>query len=329
MKQSLLFDFQVDKNTSSVLVKREFAAARSTVWDAFTKADILDRWWAPKPWQSKTKSMDFNVNGRRLYAMCGPDGEEHWALAEFTAINNTESFEFVDAFCDENGKINNEFPRSNWRVQFSEENGKTLVSIEIKHKNLQELEAMIKLGFKEGFTMALEHLDDYIEAQFKLRNEAQTTRLPRVCTYLNFDGKTEEAFLFYKSVFKSEFSGKGVQRLGDIPASADQPPVADSVKKMILHVELPILGNHVLMGTDAPKEMGFSLTQGDNVHISLQPSSRQECTDLFHALSKNGTVTMELNDMFLGSYFTAYYGSCTDQFGINWMFYFQNEETSK
>jgi uncharacterized glyoxalase superfamily protein PhnB len=102
---------------------------------------------------------------------------------------------------------------------------------------------------------------------------------------------------------------------GDIPAEAGHPPVADNLKKMVLHAELPILGGHVLMATDAPKEMGFTLTKG-NMHICLEPAKRADTKRLFGELSKSGEVTMPLQDMFFGSYF----GSCTDRFGINWMF---------
>jgi PhnB protein len=135
-------------------------------------------------------------------------------------------------------------------------------------------------------------------------------------TYLNFPGNTEEAFNFYKSVFGTEFRGNGMQRFGDIPPEAGHPPVSDEVKKMILHVELPIVGGHILMATDAPKEMGFTLVEGNNMHICVQPETKAETKKLFEALSKGGTVTMPLADMFFGSYF----GSFTDKYGINWMF---------
>ena len=144
----------------------------------------------------------------------------------------------------------------------------------------------------------------------------KTSNKARVCTYLNFPGNTEEAFLFYRSVFKTEFSGKGLQRFGDIPADAGHPPVAEAIKKMILHVELPILGGHILMATDAPKEMGMTLTQGNNMHICLEPETKAETKKLFDALSEGGNIVMPLADMFFG----AYFGECTDRFGINWMF---------
>ncbi|MCX2763647.1 VOC family protein [Aquimarina muelleri] len=143
--------------------------------------------------------------------------------------------------------------------------------------------------------------------------------MARVSTYLNFPGNTEEAFHFYKSVFKTEFSGKGIQKFDDIPAEEGQPPIAEEIKKMILHVELPTLGGHVLMGTDAPKEMGFTLTQGNNMHICLEPETREEADRLFNELSSGGIVTMPMADMFFG----AYFGEFSDKFGVNWMINFQ------
>lgn len=140
--------------------------------------------------------------------------------------------------------------------------------------------------------------------------------MARVNTYLNFSRHTEEAFNFYKSVFGGEFSGNGIARFGEIPPQEGMPPLPEADKNLIMHIELPILGgSHVLMGTDAPESMGFQVNFGNNVHISLEPDTRAETKKLFTALSAGGTVTMELQDMFWG----AYYGSCTDKFGVQWM----------
>lgn len=143
--------------------------------------------------------------------------------------------------------------------------------------------------------------------------------MARVTTYLNFPGNTEEAFLFYKKVFRSEFSGEGMQRFGDIKPHEGMPPLSEDDKKLIIHVELPILGGHILMATDAPASFGFTLTSGNNMHINLEPDSKEETTRLFNELSAGGKVDMEMQDMFFG----AYYGSCTDKYGINWMFNFK------
>ena len=136
-----------------------------------------------------------------------------------------------------------------------------------------------------------------------------------VSTYLNFAGTTEEAFNFYKSVFGGEFSGQ-VMRFGDIPPQEGMPCIAEADKNLVMHVELRILGGHVLMGTDAPESMGFKLNPGNNVYISLHPDTRKETKRLFDALSAGGKVEMELQDMFWGDY----YGSCRDKFGTQWMF---------
>lgn len=137
-----------------------------------------------------------------------------------------------------------------------------------------------------------------------------------VSTYLNFVRDTEAAFNFYKSVFGGEFGGQGIMRMGDIPPQEGMPPLADADKNLVMHVELTILGGHAIMGTDAPESMGFKLNKGNNMHINLQPDTRKETKRLFDALAVGGQVTMELQDMFWGDYF----GSCTDKFGVQWMF---------
>lgn len=138
--------------------------------------------------------------------------------------------------------------------------------------------------------------------------------MARVSTYLNFNGNTEQAFEFYRSVFGGEFIGP-VHRFKDTPAAPGQPPMPAGTANMVMHVELPLLGGHVLMGTDAPESMGFTVTPGNNVHLNLEPDSRAESDRLFNALSAGGKVDMPLQDMFWG----AYFGSLTDQFGIHWM----------
>jgi len=140
--------------------------------------------------------------------------------------------------------------------------------------------------------------------------------MAQVSTYLNFERDTEAAFNFYKSVFGGEFGGQGIMRMGDIPPQDGMPPLADSDKKLVMHVELAITAGHKLMGTDSSESMGFKLVKGNNVHINLTLDSRGDTKKLFDSLSKGGAITMELQDMFWGDYF----GSCQDKFGINWMF---------
>ena len=314
MNHKLSFDFSVNRENKTINIKREFAAGLEFVWDAWTKPELLDQWWAPKPYKAKTKSMDFREGGTWLYSMTGPKNDVHWSKVDYIKIENRKMFSGLDAFCDENGAPNKDLGRSKWTNRFSEEQAHTVVNVGIEFDELSDLENIIKMGFKEGFSMAFENLDQYIETQFKLRGELRTDNRPRVCTYLNFPGNTEEAFCFYQSVFKTAFNG-GLQRFGDIPPEAGHPPVAESVKKMIIHVELPITGNHILMGTDAPKELGFDVVIGNNMHISIEPESKEEATRIFNELSAGGKVTMPLQDMFWG----AYYGSFQDKYGVNWM----------
>lgn len=138
--------------------------------------------------------------------------------------------------------------------------------------------------------------------------------MARVSTYLNFTDKTEEAFEFYRSVFGGEFEG-GIHRLGEAPVPEGAPPMTEADKNLIMHIALPILGGHMLMGTDAPASMGFTVTTGNNVHINLEPDTREEADRLFAALSEGGDVEMPLQDMFWGDYF----GSFADKYGIRWM----------
>ncbi|HMV86883.1 MAG TPA: SRPBCC domain-containing protein [Blastocatellia bacterium] len=160
MKSSLLFDFTIDKATKTVLVIREFAAELSLVWDAFTKQEILDQWWAPKPWASKTKYMDFSVGGRRFYAMVSPEGQEHWAIQKYTSISPKNNFKFFNAFADKDE--NPELPGSDWDLNFSEQNGTTTVRVVITNESLARMERMIEMGFTEGFKMTLNSLEELL-----------------------------------------------------------------------------------------------------------------------------------------------------------------------
>jgi PhnB protein len=137
-----------------------------------------------------------------------------------------------------------------------------------------------------------------------------------VSTYLNFPRSTEEAFNYYKSVFGTEFAEDGIMRFKDIPPSEEFPPLPEADKNLVMHVSLPILGGHYLMGTDAPESMGFKIKFGNNMYINISPDTRKETKRLFEALSDGGLVEQELQVMFWGDY----YGSCKDKFGVEWMF---------
>lgn len=157
MKNSLLFDFTINKATKTVFVTREFDADQSLVWDAFTKQEILDQWWAPKPFESRTKVMDFKVGGRRLYAMVSPEGNEMWAMHQYTSITPKTNFKYLNAFADNDG--NPMLPGSDWDLNFSEQNGITKVSITIYNDSLERMERLIEMGFQGGFTATLNKLE--------------------------------------------------------------------------------------------------------------------------------------------------------------------------
>ena len=134
-------------------------------------------------------------------------------------------------------------------------------------------------------------------------------------TYLNFTRNTEEAFRFYKSVFGGDFVDGKINRFSEIPPQEGMPLLPDEDKNLVMHIALPILGGHMLMGTDAPESMGFKLNMGNNVYISLHPDSKKDADDLFKKLSEGGEVEMPIADVFWGDY----YGSLTDKFGVHWM----------
>ena len=164
---NLEFDFTVDRSTNSVLITREFDAELPLVWDAFSKPEILDQWWAPKPLTSKTKNMDFKAGGRRFYAMILPGGQEHWGIQAFTFISPKTDIKWVSSFTDKDENINTELPSSNWDLNFSEQNGTTKVNITIYNESLARMEKMIEMGFREGFTMCLQQLDELLTLKNK------------------------------------------------------------------------------------------------------------------------------------------------------------------
>lgn len=161
MNPNLIFDFTLDKSAKTVYITREFNAELSLVWDAFTKPELLDQWVAPKPWSSKTKYMNFEVGGKRFYAMVSPEGLERWSIQEYTSISPKTNFKMYNAFADIDE--NPELPGSEWEYNFSEQNGITKVTIRIYNESLERLERMIAMGFKEGFTMSIDNLEHLLE----------------------------------------------------------------------------------------------------------------------------------------------------------------------
>ncbi len=163
MKPQLLFDFTMDKETKTVYITREFDAGLALVWNAFTKAEMLDQWVAPKPWSSRTKYMDFRVGGRRFYAMVSPEGLERWAIQQYISISPKTHFKMLNAFADKDE--NPELPGSEWDYNFSEKDGRTTVRITIYNESAERMQRMIEMGFKEGFTMSITNLENLLASQ--------------------------------------------------------------------------------------------------------------------------------------------------------------------
>ncbi|OQP44824.1 ATPase [Niastella yeongjuensis] len=160
MTTNLQFDLTVDKAAKTVYITREFDADLSLVWDAFTKQELLDQWVAPKPWTSKTKHMNFEVGGSRFYAMVGPEGQEGWILQQYKSITPKTNFKLFNVFADKDE--NPQPPGSDWDYNFSEQGERTVVHISIYNDSLARMEKMIEMGFKEGFAMSLQNLDELL-----------------------------------------------------------------------------------------------------------------------------------------------------------------------
>ena len=165
--------FEKDLANKKLFISREFDGTIEEVWQAWTNSDILDQWWAPKPWKANTKTMNFAEGGTWLYCMEGPGGERHWAKAIYNKIRAGEYFELTDAFCDENGNDNPDQPKMHWKTTFKPSGNATLVEIAITFPSQKDLEAIMEMGFQEGFTAAHENLDQYLAAKRKTPRSVQ------------------------------------------------------------------------------------------------------------------------------------------------------------
>ena len=162
MSTALQFDFIVDKEANTITVIREFAAKRQRVWDCYTRAELLNQWFAPKPFTTKTKSMDFRENGHWHYAMVDPDGKEYWGMMEYLVIEPIEHYAGMDGFCDEAGTLNPELPRARQDLRFEDADGHTLVRTVVSYDSLEGLEKVIQMGMEDGMKSTLERLDELL-----------------------------------------------------------------------------------------------------------------------------------------------------------------------
>jgi uncharacterized protein YndB with AHSA1/START domain len=162
MSPNLQFEFHADKGKNTLTIRREFAAGRQLVWDCHTKSELLDRWFAPKPLTTKTKSMDFRNGGHWHYAMVTPEGEEYWGYSEYFDIRPIDSYRTSDAFSDSEGKVNSDLPAAKWFVQFTDLNEHTLVETLVQYVSLNDLETVLNMGMEAGMKATLEKLDELL-----------------------------------------------------------------------------------------------------------------------------------------------------------------------
>lgn len=287
------------KNATTITVATTIAAPIENVWKLWTEPEHIKKWNnASDDWHTPKAQNDLRKGGKFLIRMESKDGKMGF---DFSGVyDNVKTNELISYTLDDGRKV---------KITF------TSVGNNTKVEEAFEAESENSIDMQEsGWQSILNNFKKYTELK------QHTATLSKVGTYLNFSRNTEEAFNFYKSVFGGEFLGN-IMRLGDAPPQEGMPPLAKEDKNLIMHIALPILGNHLLMGTDAPESLGFKMNFGNNIHICLEPNTREETKRLFDALAKGGTVTMNLDDMFWG----AYYGTVTDKFGVQWMFNYTNK----
>ena len=163
MRHNLQFDFLADKEANTITVVREFMADRQLIWDAYTKIELLEQWFAPKPLTTKTKSIDFSEGGAWVYAMVDPGGKEYWGRTDYLTVEPIDRYTALDGFCDETGTLNPELPRAEWEVSFNDAGENAMVKTVIKYKSLNDLEVVLQMGMQEGLTMTLDELDNLLE----------------------------------------------------------------------------------------------------------------------------------------------------------------------
>ncbi|KHK57856.1 ATPase [Ralstonia sp. A12] len=162
MKAELQFDFLVDKEKSSITVKKAFAAKRQLVWDCHTKRELLDRWFAPKPLTTQTKHMEFKAGGYWLYAMITPEGQAFWSRLDYQSINPIDGYTALDGFSDETGVVNPDMPRARWDVAFTDMRDQTLVTTVVVYNSPEDVQKVIDMGLRDGMTSTLERLDELL-----------------------------------------------------------------------------------------------------------------------------------------------------------------------
>lgn len=286
-------------------ISRLLDAPVELVWEVWTQAEHLAKWWGPAGYSNTIADMDVRPEGVWNLVMHGPDGVDYPSKHVYKEVIPMQKIVYEHVYT----------PQFTATITFEAQGDKTMLRWHMLFASKAEFEEVVRTHkADQGLAQNVDKLNLYMQTQQHIRKQLKTNKMARVSTYLNFPGNTEAAFKFYQTVFGGEFTG-GIQRFDSAPVPEGAPALSEEDKQLILHIELPIIGGHVLMATDAPASMGFTVTTGNNMHINLELDSKEETKRLYEALAEGGKVTMELQNMFWG----AYFGSCVDKYGVSWM----------
>jgi len=315
--------------SQELVITRAIDAPHELVFKAWTEADRLAQWWGPKGFSVRVASLDLRPGGTFLYCLKSASGQEMWGKFVYREIDVPGHLAYVSSFSDENAAVVRAPFSQAWPLEvlntlsLTEQDGKTALTLRSVPLNATAEECKTfedaHQAIQQGFAGTFAQLTDYLEKANAAENISSTPKNKPMATvnpYLNFAGNTEEAFLFYKSVFGGEFLAQ--QRFKDTP-EAGRLPEGDRDK--IMHIALPIGNGNILMATDALESMGHQLTVGNNFSLSVNAESKEEADRLYNNLSEGGKATMPMQQAFWGSYF----GMLTDRFGIQWMVSFDEK----
>jgi uncharacterized glyoxalase superfamily protein PhnB/uncharacterized protein YndB with AHSA1/START domain len=316
--------------TRDLVITRVFDAPRELVFKAWTEAERLGQWWGPKGFEVRVVGLDLRPGGTFHYCLRSAGGHEMWGKFVYCDIKAPEQITYVSSFSDEEANVTRAPFSQTWPLEIqntltlSEDDGKTTLTLRGAPLNATAEERATfeeaHHSIQQGFSGTFAQLEDYLAKTQTAEKQPQTSTtktMAKVNPYLNFAGNTEEAFLFYKSVFGGEFLA--LQRFKDTPEAGKIP---ENEQDKIMHVALPIGNGNILMATDALESMGQKLTVGNNFSLSVDAESKEEADRLFNKLSEGGKPTMPMEQTFWG----AYFGMLTDRFGIQWMVSFDENQ---
>ncbi|MHB1511565.1 MAG: SRPBCC domain-containing protein [Acidimicrobiales bacterium] len=308
-----------DPENLTLTLVAEFNATPEQVWTVWEDPRTLERWWGPPSWPATFTRHDFVVGGESRYHMTGPDGDTSSGYWQIQALDKPNRLDFTNGLAGPDGEPTPGMPPMSGHVTFEAIGTRTKMTVVSRFVDFAQMEMMLGMGMAEGMTEAIGQIDGIVVTASVRANDDTTggkrQPMPRVSTYLNFMGNTEEAFNFYKSVFGTEFLAP-ISRMSDMPPSPGQPALSEAEKGMVMHVELPILAGHVIMGTDMLESLGHKRRLGNSMTINLELEERAEAERLFKLLSEDGSDQFGLMEVPWG----AYWGTCADRYGIRWMF---------